>query len=124
MPEIIGTFLRTDEWDERTNCSIEAWDSSRRNLAQKRLQFAEGLLDRIEIRRIFRQSRIHPAVQERLPRGRISIFQERRYLLLGERCAAVGTRREGPTGRGGRLMGRCHGAQASRRSSGGSPGAS
>ena len=39
MPEIIGTFLRTDEWDERANCLIEAWDSSRRNLLSVALGF-------------------------------------------------------------------------------------
>ena len=55
MPEIIGTFLRTEQWDERANCSIEAWDSSRRNLAQECLEFAVRHFDWIEIGRVFRQ---------------------------------------------------------------------
>ena len=49
MPEIVGTFLRTEPWDERANCSIEARNSSRRNLAQECLEFAVRHLDRVEI---------------------------------------------------------------------------
>src|SRR5271163_3003583 len=70
MPEIIGTFLRTEQWDERANCSIEAWDSSRRNLAQECLEFAVRHFDRIEIGRVFRQvARVAPAfsIASRMP---------------------------------------------------------
>jgi len=68
MPEIIGTFLRTEQWDERANCSIEAWDSSRRNLAQECLEFAVRHFDRIEIGRVFRQvAKGRPCFFDRLP---------------------------------------------------------
>src|SRR4051812_18802326 len=54
MLEIVGTFLRAQLWDERADCSIEAWYSSRRNLAQEGLEFAVRHLDRVEIGRVFR----------------------------------------------------------------------
>src|SRR5207344_584611 len=55
MPEIVGTFARTELWDERANCSGEARNSSRRDLAEERLEFAVRQFDWIEVGRVFRQ---------------------------------------------------------------------
>ena len=55
MPEVVSTFARTDPWDERANCSGEARNSSRRDLAEECLEFAVRQLDRIEVGRVFRQ---------------------------------------------------------------------
>src|SRR5215469_16539288 len=55
MLEIVGTFTRAKLRNERANCSSKAWNGSRGDLAEKRLEFAVGHLDRIEIRGIFRQ---------------------------------------------------------------------
>src|SRR3954452_20735856 len=71
MPEIVGTFLRTEQWDERANCSIEARNSSCRNLAQECLEFAVRQLDRVEIGRVFRQvAKCRPRFLDRLPNAR------------------------------------------------------
>ena len=68
MPEIIGAFLRTELGDERANCSIEAGNGSRRNLAQECLEFAVGHLDRVEVGRVFRQvAKGRPCFFDRLP---------------------------------------------------------
>src|SRR5271167_5272216 len=50
-----GVAFRGDCDQEFANPAAETRNGSLGGLAQKRLQFAEGLLDRIEIRRIFRQ---------------------------------------------------------------------
>src|SRR5271157_1386756 len=55
MPKVVGTFLSTELWHERANCSIEAWNSPRSDLAQPCLEFAVRQLDRIEIGRVLRQ---------------------------------------------------------------------
>src|SRR6266566_268658 len=55
MPEIVGTFLRTELRDERADRSVKAWNGSRCHLAQECLEFAVRHLDGIEVRRIFRQ---------------------------------------------------------------------
>ncbi len=68
------------------------------------------------------EAAVRPAVQERPPHGRVSISQEGRHLLLGERRTAPDPGRGRPTDRGGRLMERHHRAQASGGSRGGGPG--
>src|SRR3954462_7596741 len=55
MHEIVGTFLWAELRDERANCSIEARNSSRCNLAEECLEFAVSHLDRVEVGRVFRQ---------------------------------------------------------------------
>src|SRR6476646_2099763 len=55
MPEIVGTFARTELWDERANCSSEARNRSRRDLAEECLEFAVRQFDWIEVGRVFRQ---------------------------------------------------------------------
>ena len=55
MCEIVGAFLRAELWDERANCARERRDRSSRDLAEERLEFAVRQLDRIEVRRVFRQ---------------------------------------------------------------------
>src|SRR6476661_10206 len=55
MPEIVGTFARTELLDERANCSSEARNSSRRDLTEERLEFAVRQFDWIEVGRVFRQ---------------------------------------------------------------------
>ena len=58
MPEIVGTFARTDRWDERANCSIEAGNSSRCDGAEEHLEFAVRQLDRIEVGGVCVQRRL------------------------------------------------------------------
>src|SRR5579863_2751260 len=68
MPEVVGTFLGADLWDERANGSCEARYSSRGDFAQERLEFAVRQLDRIEIRRVLRQvANCRPRSLDRLP---------------------------------------------------------
>src|ERR1700681_1676847 len=68
MREIVGTFLRAEQWDERANCSTEARNSSRSHLAQESLEFAVRQLDRIEIRRVLRQvANCRPLFLDRFP---------------------------------------------------------
>src|ERR1700745_3423937 len=55
VPEIVGTFVRAELWDERANCASEARNGSRRDLAQECLKFAVRQLDRIEVRRVLRK---------------------------------------------------------------------
>src|SRR5262245_18376994 len=55
MPEIVGTFLRTELRDERAERSVKAWNGSRCHLEPDCLEFAVRHLDGIEVRRIFRQ---------------------------------------------------------------------
>src|ERR1700736_2104746 len=70
MTEIVGTFVRAELWDERANCSREARNSSGCGLAEERLEFAVRHLDRIEVRRVFRQvAHCRPRLLNRLPNG-------------------------------------------------------
>src|SRR5579864_1683038 len=55
MPEVVGTFSRTELWDEGANCSIEAWNGSRGNFAQQSFEFAVRQLDWVEVGRVLRQ---------------------------------------------------------------------
>ena len=55
MGEIVGTFARAETRDEGANSSTQRWDGSGSDLAQERLEFAEGHLDRIKVRGILRQ---------------------------------------------------------------------
>src|SRR5580704_5925 len=55
MPEIVGTFLRTELWDEGADGAVKAWDGSRCHFTQECLEFAVRHLDGIEVGRIFRQ---------------------------------------------------------------------
>src|ERR1700674_5939612 len=53
--EKVAAFLRADLGEERSDRAVEARDGALGGLAQQRFDFAEGLLDRIEVRRILRQ---------------------------------------------------------------------
>jgi hypothetical protein len=55
MPEIVGTFARAETRDEGANSSTQRWDGPGGNLAQERLEFAEGHLDRVKVGGILRQ---------------------------------------------------------------------
>src|SRR2546428_8075554 len=55
MPEVIGAFLSTKLWHERANCSVEATNSPRGNLAQQCFEFAVRQLDGIEVGRVLWQ---------------------------------------------------------------------
>src|SRR6516164_10080315 len=55
MPEIVGTLLPREGREERANAAAYARDSALCKLAQVRLEFAEGHLDRIKIGRVLRQ---------------------------------------------------------------------
>src|SRR6266699_3184871 len=68
MPEIVGTFVRTELRDERANCSIEARNSSRRHLAHECLEFAVRHLDWVEVGGVLRQvANCRPRFLNRLP---------------------------------------------------------
>src|SRR5271165_876207 len=62
MPEVVGTFSSSELWYERANCPVETRNGSLCGLAQKCFEFAVVQLDRVEIRRVFRQ------IAERRPR--------------------------------------------------------
>src|SRR5215471_9164011 len=55
MAEIVGTFVRAKTGDEGANSSMQPWDRPGGDLAQERLEFAEGHLDRVKVGRILRQ---------------------------------------------------------------------
>src|SRR6266568_8757669 len=55
MAEIVGTFLRTELWDKRADCSIEAGNGSCSPFAHECLEFAVRQLDWIEVGRVLRQ---------------------------------------------------------------------
>jgi hypothetical protein len=55
VPEIVGAFLPLEGQEEGANCAVDARDGALCELAQVRLEFAEGHLDRIKIRRVLRQ---------------------------------------------------------------------
>ena len=46
MPEIVGTFLRTELWDEGADGAVKAWDGSRCHFTQECLEFAVRHLNR------------------------------------------------------------------------------
>lgn len=50
MLEKVAAFLRADLGEERSDRAVEARDGALGGLAQQRFDFAEGLLDRIELR--------------------------------------------------------------------------
>ena len=91
MPEIVGTFARTELWDERANCSSEARNSSRRDLTEERLEFAVRQFDWIEVGRVFRkrtgrhaQLRVRGTRQSR-HRVRALFFALSQFAQLGAR---------------------------------------
>ena len=49
MPEIVGTFLRTELRDEGADGAVKAWDGSRCHFTQECLEFAVRHLDGIEV---------------------------------------------------------------------------
>ncbi len=53
--EVVFAFSGAEFGDQFSNSATKSWNSSFGGLAQKRLQFAERLLDRIEIGRVFWQ---------------------------------------------------------------------
>src|SRR5229473_666177 len=55
MPEVVRSFPRAEASRERSDAAAEIADGSFCDLAQKRLEFAEGHLDWVQIRRVFRQ---------------------------------------------------------------------
>src|ERR1700752_2748495 len=55
MAEIVGTFLGTELWDKRADCSIEGRDGSRSHFAHECFEFAVRHLYWIEVWRVLRQ---------------------------------------------------------------------
>jgi len=55
MPKIVGAFLSAEGRDERANSPVKAGDGALSNFAQVGFEFAEGILDGIEVWRILRQ---------------------------------------------------------------------
>jgi len=55
MDEVVCAFSGAERGDQFADPAAEMWNGSLGGSAQKRLQFAERLLDRIKVRRIFRQ---------------------------------------------------------------------
>src|SRR5258708_4788764 len=55
MPEVVGAFSRTEPWHERTDRSVETWNSALGDFTEQRLEFAIRHLDGIEIGRVLRQ---------------------------------------------------------------------
>src|SRR5215471_20952291 len=55
MREIVGTFARAKTRDEGANSSTQRWDGPGGDLAQERLELAEGHLDRVKVGGILRQ---------------------------------------------------------------------
>ena len=53
MPEVIGAFLRAECGYKRADPAGEAWNGWFGSLPEMGLEFAEGLLDRVEVRGIF-----------------------------------------------------------------------
>jgi len=52
MPEKIDAFLLANGSEERADPAPKAWNGPLGRLSQERFEFAEDLLNRIEIRRI------------------------------------------------------------------------
>jgi hypothetical protein len=55
MPEIVRAFLSTEQWHERSNCSVEAPNGSLGGFAQQGFKFAVRHLDGVEVGRVLRQ---------------------------------------------------------------------
>ena len=55
MSEVIGAFLRAECGHDGANPARKTRDGSFGCLSQLRLEFAEGLFDRVEVRRVFRK---------------------------------------------------------------------
>ena len=55
MGEVVCAFSGAESSNQFPDSAAEAGNGSLSSLAQKRFQFAEGLLDWIEIGRVFRQ---------------------------------------------------------------------
>ena len=55
MAKEVSAFLRAEIGNDATDPAQEAWDCLLGRLAQMRLEFAEGQLDRVEVRRILRK---------------------------------------------------------------------
>jgi len=55
MDEVVFALSGAEGGNQFADPAAEIWNGSLGGLAQQRLQFAERLLDRIEVRRIFRQ---------------------------------------------------------------------
>src|SRR2546423_13668791 len=55
MPQVIRAFLSTEARQERANCSVDLRNGSRFGAAQTFFEFAVSHLNRVEVRRIFRQ---------------------------------------------------------------------
>src|SRR5437868_15512732 len=55
MPQVIRAFLSTEPRQERANCSVDLRNGSRFGAAQTFFEFAVSHLNRVEVRRIFRQ---------------------------------------------------------------------
>ena len=53
MSEVTGAFLRAECGHKRADPAGETRNGSFGSFSEMRLEFAEGLLDRVEIRRIF-----------------------------------------------------------------------
>ena len=53
MSKVIGAFLRTEFGGEGTDPARETRNGSFGCFSQMRLEFAEGLFDRVEVRRVF-----------------------------------------------------------------------
>src|SRR5260370_30435017 len=49
MPEIVGTFARSETRDEGANGSTQRWDGPGGDLAQESFEFAVGNLDRVKV---------------------------------------------------------------------------
>ena len=55
MAKEVSAFLRAESGNDATDLTQEAWGGTLGGLAQMCLEFAEGQLDRVEVRRILRQ---------------------------------------------------------------------
>lgn len=67
MPEVVGTFLSGDAWQERANGPAETGKRSLGGLAQERLELAERHLDRVEVGRVLGQiAKCRPRILDRL----------------------------------------------------------
>src|SRR5205085_5133693 len=55
MPQVIRAFLSTEARQKRANCSVDLRNGSRFGAAQTFFEFAVSHLNRVEVRRIFRQ---------------------------------------------------------------------
>ena len=92
MAKEVSAFLRTEIGNNATDPAQEAWDCMLGGLAQMRLEFAEGELDRVEVRRILRKinerrarSSIASATPATLCTGRLSMSTVSPRLKVGTR---------------------------------------